>query len=218
MKKIIYILALLPIILASCVDNNFHDTGLANGDHDCSLLDYLKSDHKNYDSLVPLIQQAGLEQLFEGNDPASPEITFFAPTNMSIIHYLDNNKDDSGNRLYTSVSDIPANECRQMLLSYIITGKHKRTDFAYEVKGTLEGGTPYTTLTNLTLRAYRIKGSWNGVSDIGPDGIGIHFIESGFIGRIASGDINTINAVVHALSTEYELVNPTIYPLNNENK
>lgn len=208
---IILAITLLASLLSSCEKDTFHDTGLANGVHNCSLYEYLCNDPKNYDSLLIIIRKADLIPLFEGKDQQYPEITLFAPTNLSIIQYIERTTDDDGNRLYNRIDDIPADECREILLSYIITGKHKRRDFPYEIKGSLEGGEIYTTLNNVALRVFRTQNTWNGMDDIGNDGIGIHFQQSGHITSIASGDITTDNAIVHSLSTTFQLVNPVIH-------
>lgn len=68
MRKI-YMIVLIASFLWECDDNYFHDTGLANGVHDCTMWEYLRSDHENWDSTVLLIQRAGLVPLFEGNLP-----------------------------------------------------------------------------------------------------------------------------------------------------
>lgn len=62
MKSIILISLFAVLLLAGC-DNNYIDTGLADGDHDCSMYDYLLSDHSNWDSLVLVIQRADLVEL-----------------------------------------------------------------------------------------------------------------------------------------------------------
>lgn len=214
MKDILLVLAVCTCVLTGCEKDTFHDTGTANGVFEGSLYEYLKSDPKNYDSLVMMIDRAGLVELIAGRDADFPEITFFAPKNMNIIRYLWETTDEDGNRLYNRVADVPEAECREIVLSYIVVGKHKREDFGYEVKGTLEGGTLYSTLTDLKLRAYRTKGSWNGITDAGADGIGIHFKASGHIANVATGDLCTDNAVVHALSSTFALVNPIVKPIN----
>lgn len=86
MRKI-YMIVLIASFLWECDDNYFHDTGLANGVHDCTMWEYLRSDHENWDSTVLLIQRAGLVPLFEGKSAEYPEITFFGPTNLSIINF-----------------------------------------------------------------------------------------------------------------------------------
>ena len=64
MRKI-YMIVLIASFLWECDDNYFHDTGLANGVHDCTMWEYLRSDHENWDSTVLLIERAGLVPLPE---------------------------------------------------------------------------------------------------------------------------------------------------------
>ena len=77
---------LLVITIAGCgSDDYFHDTGKADGKHDCSIWEYMHSDGKNWDSTILVIERAGLQYLFDGTGSENKEITFFGPTNMSIM-------------------------------------------------------------------------------------------------------------------------------------
>lgn len=205
MRKI-YMIVLIASFLWECDDNYFHDTGLANGVHDCTMWEYLRSDHENWDSTVLLIQRAGLVPLFEGKSAEYPEITFFGPTNLSIIQFLLTTTDRAGNRLYHRIADIPAETCERLVKSHIIPGRRIKEDFDYEVRGTLTGGTILQTLTGIELRVFRTKGDYNGIPDIGPEGLGIHALVNGFIAGVASADIVTNMGMVHSLSYGYQMV------------
>lgn len=205
MKTILFIL--LSTLLITACDDNFHDTGKANGNHNCSMLQYMQSDPNNWSLTVQLINRAGLEKLFMGQDPSYPLITFFGPANSSIRQFLYKTTDTDGERLYNGIDDIPADLCREILLSYVVKDRIMRSDIAFEIKGTLDGGTPLTTLSGATIRAYRY---YTGRPNIDPDGMGFNFVESGHMGFIASGDINTLNGVVHSLADTYQLANPVI--------
>ncbi|MFR4037736.1 MAG: hypothetical protein ACLTZT_08035 [Butyricimonas faecalis] len=87
MKTILFI-CITVTLLASCEKDYQHDTGLADGYHDCSMMDYLRNDHNNWDSIVVAIKYAGLTGIFEGTNPDYKEITFFGPTNMSIRKFF----------------------------------------------------------------------------------------------------------------------------------
>ena len=78
MKTILFI-CITVTLLASCEKDYQNDTGLADGYHDCSMMDYLRSDHNNWDSIVVAIEYAGLTGIFEGTNPDYKEITFFGP-------------------------------------------------------------------------------------------------------------------------------------------
>ena len=193
-----------------CEKDTFHDTGLANGVYDGTAWEYMQAGHGNWDSLVIMVRKAGLADLFDGKDPGCPQMTVFGLTNLSIVQFLLRTTDEEGELVYRSVADMPDALCREILLSYVIAGRHVRVDFPYEVQGTLEGGTVFETLNGLDLRVYRVKGSWQGMPDIGADGIGFHFLESGHSGPEASGAIMNDNAVVHSLSTTFQMVDPVV--------
>ncbi|EHP47158.1 fasciclin domain-containing protein [Odoribacter laneus] len=208
--SIILALSITLFLFVSCEDN-FHDTGKANGVFNGTIWEYLNSDPKNYSDLVILIQHAGLEPLLDGKVSDNPELTFFAPTNFSIYQFLFKTVDNENNRIYQSVSDIPVEMAREMILSYIIPGRRMRESFNYEIKGTNEGGSLCTTLTNLELRVYRIHGDFYDVPDIGADILAIHFIQTGFKSSIASSDHQTDNGIVHSLDYDFLLVNPVVH-------
>lgn len=143
-----------------CEKDTFHDTGLADGVFDGTAWEYMQAGHGNWDSLVIMIRKAGLADLFDGKDPDCPQMTVFGLTNLSIVQFLLRTTDGEGELVYRSVADMPDALCREILLSYVIAGRHVRVDFPYEVQGTLEGGTVFETLNGLDLRVYRVKGSW----------------------------------------------------------
>lgn len=214
----IYILILIGVaalMAAGCEKDTFYDTGLANGVHDCSVWEYMQKGHGNWDSVRIMIRKAGLVELFDGKDADCPEMTVFGLTDLSIIQFLLKTMGDDRQPLYRCVADIPDAMCREILLSYVIPGKYVRTDFPYEVQGTLEGGKVFTTLSGLQIRVFRTKGSWKGLPGIGPDGIGIHFLESGHTGYIASGDITTHNAIVHSMSSIFQMADPVVRASTN---
>jgi len=88
-----------------------------------------------------------LKELFDGTNPDYKEITFFGVTNLSIEQFLVKTINDDWEPVYNRVKDIPADLCREMLLSHIVAGKMMKTEFDYEVKGTLAGGTVVKTLS-----------------------------------------------------------------------
>ena len=175
MKTILFI-CITVTLLASCEKDYQHDTGLADGYHDCSMMDYLRSDHNNWDSIVVAIEYAGLTGIFEGTNPDYKEITFFGPTNMSIRKFF---LEQTGEKIYQSIREIP---------------------------GTLTGGTEVYSLNNVKLRVYRTQSEFNGIPDIGAEGLKIHAEVSGQMASIASADIETNNGVVHSLSNRFTWV------------
>ena len=195
MRTILFI-CITVTLLASCEKDYQHDTGLADGYHDCSMMDYLRSDHNNWDSIVVAIE-------YEGTNSDYKEITFFGPTNMSIRKFF---LEQTGETIYHSIREIPVEQVRDMILDYLIEGKKMKETFDYEVKGTLTGGTEVYSLNNVKLRVYRTQSEFNGIPDIGTEGLKIHAEISGQMSSIASADIETNNGVVHSLSNKFTWV------------
>ncbi|HJA16382.1 MAG TPA: hypothetical protein H9796_15120, partial [Candidatus Butyricimonas faecavium] len=81
MEKLIIIMLL--IVLGAC-NTKYHyvDTGISNGIHDCSMLEYLRGDSYNWDTIVRVIERADLSLLFDKDD-VDNQITFLGPTNHS---------------------------------------------------------------------------------------------------------------------------------------
>ena len=189
MKNILILLGLL-FAVCSC-DDYFHDSGLADGKHDCTMWEYLNTQPQDWDSTVLLIERAGLVDLFDGKDHEHPEITFFGVTDLSIEQFLLKTVDEEDEPLYARVDDIPVDLCREMLLSHVVPGKIMKEEFDYEVKGTLTGGT-------------MVRSEYGGVPDIGAEGLSIHAMVSGQMASVASANIETRSGVVHSLSYTYQ--------------
>ena len=214
MKKYIIILLVLVNIsfFYGCEKGKYYDTGLAQSVFDGDMFEYLKSNPDNWDSLVMMIQRAGLESLFKGKDPAHPQITLFGCTNHSILKYLFENVNDEGNPIYKKIEDIPVETCRNIILSYLIPERKMLDSFEYEIKEMQEngayfstGGSHLKTLANDSVRIYRIKTSYQEIPDIGPDALAFQFVKSGHIGEIASCNIQTANGVVHSFFSDFTM-------------
>lgn len=202
--KIFYVFLVLWVVATGCGNDFYHDSGLADGKHDCTVWEYLQTDHYNWDSVIVMIEHAGLKDVFDGTNPEFKQITFFAPTNLSINQFLFKTTDETGDMVYSSVKDVPVELCRKMLLAHVLDRRMMKEDFDYEVKGTLTGGTMVTTIGGVELRVYRTRTSYNGIPDIGPESLFFHAVTSGHIAMVASADIEMTNGVVHSLSYTYE--------------
>lgn len=211
--KYILVFSLAAFLFGGCIKTNYIDMGLADGNYDGTLLDYLESCPGTWDSAVVAIRHAGLESLFDGTSGEYPDgITFFGFTNYSVRNFLYETRDAMWQQMYRSVREIPADVCCRMVLQYVIPGRYVLDDFAYEVKGDyrpgdpmVKGGTEMQSLAGLPLVVFRTHTPYNGVPDAGPDRLGIY---SPVPGRevkagVASCNIVTRNAVVHALETAY---------------
>ena len=202
--KIFYVFLVLWGVATGCGNDFYHDSGLADGKHDCTVWEYLQTDHYNWDSVIVMIEHAGLKDVFDGTNPEFKQITFFAPTNLSVNQFLFKTTGETGDMVYSSVKDVPVELCRKMLLAHVLNRRMMKEDFDYEVKGTLTGGTMVTTIGGVELRVYRTRTPYNGIPDIGPESLFFHAVTSGHIAMVASADIQMMNGVVHSLSYTYE--------------
>lgn len=183
-------------------EDYYKDSGTANRYHDCTVMEYLESNTKNFSLVVEAIKRAGIENVFNGK--LYPEITFFGITDLSVYQFLYKTVDSNSDPLYERIADVPVDMLKAMILSHVITDKMMMEDFDYEVVGTLEGGTIKKTLTDGELRIYRRKSDYLGLPDKGPESLYIHALTSGHVARIASCNIEMNNGVVHSLDYTYE--------------
>lgn len=209
MKKIFFFIAIAVLMAAmsvSCTDYDQIDTGTANGKHDCSMWDYFGSDPYNWDSLRVMATYAGLDNIYKGTSEYGTKLTVFGITNHSIRRYLLNNG-------YTSVKDMPVEDCKRIILSTIMSGNSQLMldDF---VPGTASsdpntvigaGGQMYKMLSGEELWIYTFREPYGGVQQAGPKKIYIVSQESQRTTEVASCNIETLTGVVHALSYNFNL-------------
>lgn len=196
MKNTILYLILLSFCSCEVIDDPV-DTGNFKSDKSKTLWEYFTgASPDNWELLVEAIEYAGIKHVFDGSDPNYKEITCFGVTNYSIEKFLYEN----GMR---NISDLSPEACKAMVLSHLIPGKYLKNTFDFEVRGTNEGGSIFTTLTGKSLRIYRIKTPGPYGPESGPTLLGIHAPESGFKASVASEDIEVKNGVVHALAYDY---------------
>lgn len=195
-----YIFIIIAILSISCsTEDNYIDTGISNGKHDCSIYEYLHSNSYNWDSTVLVIERAGLVDIFEGKDSRYPQITFFGPTNHSITRFMLQNN-------YKKVSEIPTDICKELILKHVVNGKFMKKDIEFgfrNIDGDIEGGTHFTCIGNNILHAYKLRESWGGVDNSGA--IRLFLISETAMTKVpmASPDIEPNNGVVHALNYTY---------------
>lgn len=203
MKTIILRLSIMLLLFCNvvgCTNNEFIKTGISNGKHPGTILEYLESDSYNWDSTLIMIHVAGLENLFDGEE----KITFLGPTNHSIRRYmLENN--------VHRVEDLGSEFCRTTLLRHIMKGKVMREEFprgvdnrvGEELIGT--GGEIYTMMGGNKIWAYTFRGAYQDVSDVGAVTLYVTSIDGKIDIPIASTDIEPTNGVVHSLGYSFTL-------------
>lgn len=135
---------------AACKKNDYkNDGGTSNPNVNMSTYDYLKSNPK-FDSLVKVIDRAGLKDLVNGN------VTLFATTNYGIATYVAAKKNQraiqTGNENFNfGIKDIPVKELSDSLKTYIFAGKINRDQI------TLAGKLYDSALGPITNVQYMIK-------------------------------------------------------------
>lgn len=199
-KHILYI-GLMVFCGTGCTKYDFIDTGIANGNHQNTMWEYFDKDPYNWDSLQVMAAHAGVRDIFEGTSEHGKDITFLGITNHSIRRYLLRNQDT-----YKQITDIPKEECKEIILSSILKGRIERDGFppgkpstsADDVIGS--GGKMYTTLSGKQLWIYTYKEPYNGVPNTGAVRIYIVSPDTARKTEVASSNIMTLTGVVHSLS------------------
>ena len=193
MKRVYWIIGIVLLFIGtSCTKNEFVKTGVSNGRFDGSMLEYMEAHSYDWDS-------TGLESLFDGDE----KITFFGPTNFSILRYMLENDIER-------VQDMDVDFCRSTLLRHVMSGKMMRSDFKHGVAATGsdlkgEGGDTYTMMGGNVIWAYTFKEEYNKVAGMGPLLLHVTSLDGHKKIEIASGDIEPDNGVVHSLAYNFTL-------------
>lgn len=127
------VLALLVVCWTSCESDDYlNDGGQANPYVDMTTYDFLKS-HGKFDSLVAIIDRAGLKDLVN-----APNTTFFASTDYSVAPYVSAKKQkkiiEVGNEnIDFGIKDIPVSQLDSLKI-YLFDGKIVRENLQTEVQ------------------------------------------------------------------------------------
>lgn len=204
-------MGLILLLAVSCnTKYNYIDTGISNGVFEGSMLDYLRSDHYNWDSVVVLIERAELEPLFEGKDADYEQITFFGPTNHSIRNWLmDDTVYRRADTVYTTIRDIPVDTCRIMVLRHVVKGRYLTIDVPKGSIGTNEGegqkdGMYMNALGGNELWLYTVQSPYYGVEGAGPLTLYLMSMDFSASVPLACPDIQCDNGVVCSLDYSYQ--------------
>lgn len=211
MKKL-YLLTFYLLSLFGCEPKQeVIYTGVSNPYFEGSIMEYLRSNDKNWDLTVEMIERAGLVDLFEGKVDTLQEITFFAPPAYSIQRFIWESQEQAKNGyVYESVADIPVDSCRSYILRCVVKGKYLKEDIGFRNEQyriydeEQDGGTEFVTLDGNRLRACLEKSDWKGVPDAGPVSLQLWSITKSALVDIASPDIQPHGGVVHALHYGFE--------------
>ncbi|MDY5489239.1 MAG: hypothetical protein SPG27_10115 [Butyricimonas virosa] len=204
MAKITYMLkgVILVMVLAlgSCTKWNYHDGGLSDGVHDCSMWEYFHTQPHDWDSTMIMIEHAGLKELFEGRGEHE-QITFFGVTNLSILNYMLQNG-------YKRVIDIPVEDCKNILCKLIVPKRLMVNDIP---RGQIVANTGEKVdgMETQTLRGsvfmWTHQEPYMQIEEAGEVSLYIR-TNSGLVSfRVVSTDIQTNNGVVQAMGYAFDL-------------
>lgn len=201
MKNILKILIL--ILIVSCETKyNYIDSGVANGRFTGTIYEYLQSSSYDWDSTLLMVERAGLERLFQGKEEGYEKITFFGPTNLSILRWMI----EQG---YDSIEDIPIDVCRELILRHVVGGIHWRDDIprGKQILGKAqgEGGAVFTNIAGTKFWIYSFRDTYNDIPDVGAVILNLVSLDTETLISVASTNIETDNGVVHSLNYSYTL-------------
>lgn len=118
--------ALVVMLLAACKKDYYQDTGLAKGQFNGNVLEYLQSKPEYFSKLLQVISLTKMEDIFKNET-----ITFFAPSNPcfdSTISMVNQTLFLTGKDTITKLSQVPVQVWREMLSRYIFKGKYMLND------------------------------------------------------------------------------------------
>ena len=204
MKKILLAISIVLTIVSCTTDYNMNNTGLANGKFDGTMYDYFHSDSYNWDSLIIMIERAGLQDLFNGEVEGYEEITFWGPTNNSIRRWML----EGGTGVPRRLKDLSPEECRKYVMAHVVKGKTMLNDIPRGTinMGSVSGGmTMYGEDNKNEMWVYTEQLPYNGVIDVGAVIIKIRSMRTLVDIDIASCNIEPTTGVVHSLHPNYTL-------------
>lgn len=200
--RYIWIVSLLFVLVGCNTKYNYIDTGLANRRFDGNMYEYLKSNHYDWDSTVLMIERADLVDLFEGERKGYEEITFFAPTTLSILRWMIEENIEK-------VADIPVEKCRELILRHVFVGVHMRDDISRgeKVLGKLQGngGEVLTSVWGNKMWIYSFREPYEDIPDVGPVVLYVTSLETQTSINVMSTNIESDNGVVHSLYYDYTM-------------
>ena len=142
----LFILVVAGVFMACGTKYDYIDTGVCEEEFQGNMYEYLQSNHYDWDSIVKIIDRAGLREMFEKED-----FTFLGPTNITIrkwfvwdkIGGVGNTDKEYVVHGYKSIQRVPVEICRKIVLSHVIEEIVSRDDIArvtYNEEGKIDGG------------------------------------------------------------------------------
>lgn len=203
MKKYIVILGMIAL-LSACTDWGYVDTGV----HDVNLhanrtmYEYFQTDDYNWKLTREMIDRAELRDLFEGKDSKHPRIMFLGIVSNTIEAWMLKHQ-------YRTVDDVPVEECRNLILSYVFDDIQHREAVPVGERGqTLsenKGGVVLASLNKNKVWLYAQKTTYNNIGSLKITSLISITLNTGNTGYIASSEIIVKNGLVHSLDDGFIL-------------
>lgn len=211
-----YIVIVVVLFTFGSCETNYGtiNTGLANGKFDGSMYEYFQANHYDWDSLVLMIDRAGLKDVFTGERAGYEEITFFGLTNHTIRLWMYKSEQRWDSELqqmvvikkaYNRVDEIPVEDCRRLVMEHVVKGIYMRDDIpegTLAESGDREGGMTLTGVEGNSFWIFSFRGMYQGIA--GQGAVSLKLIsEIGQEIKVASSNLESDNGVVHSLHYDY---------------
>ncbi|WP_346238901.1 hypothetical protein ABDK00_005625 [Niabella insulamsoli] len=208
LKLLVLPLFAVLLLLGACKKDYFIDTGTTKAEFDGTILDYLKSKPQYFDTLVKIIDYAGMTSIFQ-----TEEITFFAPADSSLRRTYEVCNlilNQLGRPPITKYQQVKPAVWRQALSRYVFKGARSLTDYPQLDPENMAAypGQIYNSYDDLIMNIGAIYTSGGGVPYAGYRRLTISYIPSASSARdyqtwtsasVASVDIKPTNGYVHVL-------------------
>lgn len=194
------------LMLNSCTNWQYIDTGKSYGEHNMTMWEYFKLDDYNWQLTREMIDHADMREKFEGS---TRSMTFIGLTSHCIRKYMMDNE-------YKKVTDMDKQFCKETLEKFIIPQYILRDDpprgkYYEKVEGSsttqvMEGGVKVDCLRG-SIWMFSYQQPFNNVPEAGE-------VSLNFVGltaskpiqvRVASTNIITNSGVVQALPSNFNL-------------
>lgn len=201
MKNIVFCLCMFTLL--SCETKyGYIDTGLANGKFDGDMYEYLHSSSYDWDSTLVLVNRAGVQDLFRGKEAGYEKITFFGPTNLSILRWMIQ-------KGYNSLNEVPVDSCRKLIMKHVVAGEYMRDDIPRGAvvigKTQGEGGVVLKNAWGTQFWVYSYQEPYKDIPETGPVVLYVRSLDTSKSIDVASTNIETDSGVVHSLDYYYTL-------------
>jgi hypothetical protein len=202
---------LVILLISACKKDDYYlDSGKLDPHYNGTILDYLKDKPFYFDTLVSVIQLAGMEDVF-----TKDTITFFAPTDHSIKSTLDElngNLYAQGKDTIKTLQEVAPEVWKKYLSIYIFKGRNELKDYPqidFELLRTYPGQN-YASYNNTVMNIGVVYGSANDVKYVGYRQLYLNYIiqpaqvpKAFSTAPVASSNIMPLNGVIHVLSDNH---------------